>query len=122
MVFTDVQPGMSVNAVCVSYDSRMQFNEAAAAYIVRYHTRFMTEVEHRVGNHLVATIKARGRDDTAAQGKARISRFYSQYISDDPDVLRLARGGYRAFHLWPAQRIFEELGKEDADLLEYASP
>jgi hypothetical protein len=67
-------------------------------YIVRFHHHLMTDVEQRAQGHLVATLKATvGRSDAAAQEEARKSKGYSQRLSSDPEVLRLAREGYEAF-------------------------
>lgn len=86
----------------------MQFNHVVAAYIMKYHTDLLRDMERRTLNHLVAEIKGGRRNVIVGQEEERISAFHSQYISDDPDVLRLARDGYGAFYLRTAQRIFQE--------------
>ena len=96
--------------VFVGYYPWMQFNDMVAAYIMKYHTDLLTEVERRSLNHLVAEIKGRRRNGIVGQEQGRISAVHSQYISDDPDVLRLARDGYRAFYLQTARRIFQQHG------------
>ncbi len=90
----------------------MQFNNAVAAYIMRYHTKFMTEVERRTWARLVAEIKQHGRDQILGRTEERTSGFYAEYFSDHPEVLRLASGGLRAFNLRTAQRIFQQHAAE----------
>ena len=86
----------------------MQFNDAVAAYIMNYQSDFLTELERRAFNHLVAQFKEVNRFELVGQEEGRSSRFYSQHISDDPSVLHLASDGHRAFYLRTAERIFRE--------------
>jgi len=81
-----------------------------AAYIIRYHSGFMTRQEHLALSHLVATMKAtHGRSDAAAQLQARSGfRHARDWFSDDPEVLTLANDGYKPFVTRIAERIFEQ--------------
>jgi hypothetical protein len=56
--------------------------------------------------HLVRTLKAvDGRSDVAAQEEARGSvRHLREWLSDDPEVLQLARPGYEAFVVRTGER------------------
>jgi hypothetical protein len=75
-------------------------------YVMRYYSHFMTLPEHLAYRHLAGAMKAtRGRSDVRAQAEARESRGYSQLMSDDPDVLALAKDGYLAFAARAAERI-----------------
>jgi hypothetical protein len=89
----------------------MQFSDAVAVYIMRYHTEFLTEMERRTLRHIVAVHKQHYLDEIV-KGEGRTSKFYSEYISDDPEVLRLANDGYGAFNLKTAQRIFQQHSEE----------
>src|SRR5450432_1087642 len=53
--------------VFVGYYPWMQFNDMVAAYIMKYHTDLLTEVERRSLNHLVAEIKGRRRNGIVGQ-------------------------------------------------------
>jgi hypothetical protein len=87
-----------------------------AHHAVRYYGNFMTERERLANRHLSMTAKqTQGRSDLAAQAdaKQRLAdldartspqpkehkqrRLLSEWLSDDPDVLYLARDGYEAF-------------------------
>jgi hypothetical protein len=89
----------------------MEFNREVAHYIIRFHRHLMRDSERRAQSHLFGTLKATlGRSDASAQEEARKSRAFSQWLSDDPDVLRLVRDGYEAFEARTAKRILEECG------------
>ena len=83
------------------------------AYYVRYHPNFMTDVESRANSHLMSTLKATmGRDDAAAQREAMQHRVYYRGLSEDPEVLELAREGMQAFRGQTAARILRDHSKE----------
>lgn len=86
----------------------MQFNDVVAAYIMNYHSDRLTDVEGRTLNHLVAEIKGVRRNVIIGSEGGPMSLLHPQYISDDSEVLHLAREGYNAFYLRTAQRIFQQ--------------
>ena len=87
----------------------MELNRDAACYIVRYYGRLMTKEERSAYDHLLATMKAtEGRSDAAAQEQAKLSRIFSESLSNDPEVLRLAHDGCESFIWRTAARILRE--------------
>lgn len=92
----------------------MQFNRVVAAYIMKYYTELLTEVERRTLNHLAAEIKGDSRNVIVRQEEGRVSELSSQPISDDLEVSRLARDEFSDVYLQAAQRIFQQhAGKID---------
>ena len=86
-----------------------------AYYVVRYYPQFMTDVERRANSHLAGTLKATlGRDDTAAQREAMQDRLYRRWMSEDPAVLELTKGGMQAFRERTAARILTDHSTEVA--------
>jgi hypothetical protein len=81
-----------------------------ADYVVRYYSAFMTSQEHLAQRHLLATFKiTHGRTDDFAQGEAsESSKPIRDLVSTDPEVKRLAAGGWDAFALRTAERIYRE--------------
>jgi len=107
----------------------MELSPEVARYVVNFHWDLMSVEERLALLHLVATIKATGRSDLAAQGEARKSwsdldaairretrneeRITPlRYLSDDPSVLELAADGFEAFELRTAARILRERAAE----------
>jgi hypothetical protein len=89
----------------------MELNRELANYIVRFHNHLMTSAERLAQRHLFITMKATlGPSDVSAQEETRNDRYFSQHLSDDPEALRLASGGYEAFEAQTAKRILEECG------------
>jgi len=85
--------------------------EEHAIYAFVYYGRLMTEHEKLAKSHLIATAKTTlGRTDPAAQAEAKGSNMdhLRRFLSDDPNVLALARDGYQAFVLHTGQRILHE--------------
>lgn len=82
-------------------------------YVLRYYSHLMTEQEKLANRHLFGTMKAtQGRSDVEAQNRAK-ERFdnvehFRKLLSDDPDVLFLAREGHEAFALWAGRRILAD--------------
>jgi hypothetical protein len=100
---------------------------AEARHAVTYYGHFMTDLERLANRHLSMTIKqTRGRSDLAAQAEAKHRladldartssqpkeheqrRLLSEWLSDDPDVLFLAREGFDAFVRQTGRRILED--------------
>jgi hypothetical protein len=74
----------------------MDINEAK--YVFAYYGHLMTEQERRANRHLAGTMKATRRSDAAAQAEAKdapVERF-RELLSDDPQILFLARDGFGA--------------------------
>jgi hypothetical protein len=91
----------------------MELTPEAAHYVIGFYGSLMTDVERRAQRHLSATMKATlGRSDVAAQKDAQRSRIHSKFLSEDPNVLRLAADGYEAFAQRTAARILQECGAE----------
>jgi len=90
----------------------MDSNEAR--YVFVYHRHLMTEQEWRAYRHLHGTMKATGRSDAAAQEEAKgtPAPWFREQLSDDPQVLFLARDGFEAFMERTAQRIRDEHGDD----------
>ena len=91
----------------------MELSPEVARYVVNFHWDLMSVEERLALRHLVATIKATGRSDLAAQGEARKSWSHLdaairretrneecitplRYLSDDPSVMELAADGFEA--------------------------
>ena len=53
----------------------MQFNDAVAAYIMNYQSDFLTELERRAFNHLVAQFKEVKRFELVGQEEGRLQGF-----------------------------------------------
>ena len=91
----------------------MEFNPQLADYVVRYNADLMTEAELKAQRHLFATMKAtRGRSDEIAQHEAQKDKFLSRMLSTEPNVLSLAKDGYRQFQLTTAARILRDSADE----------
>jgi len=78
-----------------------------AKYVFHNYGRLMTPKEARAFSHIGGTMKATmGRSDLAAQEEVKGgSTYFRRWLSDDPEVLLLARDGYDAFVLQTGQRI-----------------
>ena len=86
----------------------MDINEAK--YIFAYYGRLMTEHERWAYRHLAGTMKASRRSDASAQAEAKdapVERF-RELLSDDPQILFLARDGFGPFVERTGQRILNE--------------
>jgi hypothetical protein len=69
----------------------------------------MTVQERAAYNHLAGTMKATlGRSDNAAQEEARRDTVFSRWLSDDPEVMMMARDGYEPFLERTAARILSQ--------------
>jgi hypothetical protein len=81
-----------------------------AVYAFCYCGHFMTAKELLAEQHLVGVLKAsNGRADQAAELELNRVPFYlRKMLSDDPQVLMLAREGYKLFILRTGQRILNE--------------
>jgi hypothetical protein len=92
----------------------MELNRELIDYILRYHRHLMTDIERQAEIHLVITLKRTlGRTDVAAQEEARKSMLDDPSgLSDDRDVLLLAKDGYEAFQTRTAKRILQEYGEQ----------
>jgi hypothetical protein len=81
-----------------------------AWYVFKYYGQLMNGRERMANRHLMRTFKAvEGRSDLAAQEEARGRvRHLREWLSDDPEVLQLARDGYEAFAVHTGKRILHE--------------
>jgi hypothetical protein len=89
-----------------------------AWYAFCFYSHLMTKQERLAYAHLVGTIKATGgRSDADAQEEVRSTSrraslahasFRYEWLSDDPEVLRLAKDGYKAFAVSTGERIFRD--------------
>ena len=81
-----------------------------AHYIVRHYDAFMTSQERLAQRHLLATSKITfGRTDNSAQEEAgESSKPIRELLSTDPGVKQLASGGWDAFALRTAERIYRK--------------
>jgi len=80
-----------------------------ARYVFNFYRQLMSEQERLAYAHLVGTLKAVGGDDVAAQQKAKgYASHLREWLSDDPEVLRLAKDGYKAFVVRTGERIFHD--------------
>ena len=82
-----------------------------ARYVVAYYGHLMMAQEMSAYRHLVTTMKStRGGSDSAAQERARgtLDPLRSKWLSNDPQVLALARDGYDIFTARTAERILRE--------------
>jgi hypothetical protein len=83
-------------------------------YVFTFYRHLMSERERLAYSHLVGTMKlSHGRSDAKAQEEARAGKrppygLASQWLSDDSEVLRLARDGYEAFVESTGERIFRD--------------
>ena len=88
-------------------------NLELAYYVVKYYEKLMSDVERRANSHLLGTMKATmGRDDAAAQREAMQKPHYSKWLTEDPEVLKLASDGLQKFRVRTAARILEDHGEE----------
>lgn len=84
----------------------MVLSPQAAYYVVRFYSYLMTDVELKAQRHLFAAMKAtKGRSDVGAQRKAQEHKIYSRLVSDEKDVLSLAKDGYEEFEARTAARL-----------------
>ena len=85
-------------------------DELLVRYVIQHHySSLMNEAERRAYSHLGATMKATyGRSDVPAQEEARHHKLHRRWISDDPQVLELARDGFQLFAERTAKRILAE--------------
>jgi hypothetical protein len=91
----------------------MELNAQVAGYVICFYGHFMTDVEWKALNHLIATRKAtHGRSDEAAQREAQKHIVYSRALSSEPNVLELARNGHQEFELRTAARILRDFGNK----------
>ena len=81
-----------------------------AKYVFHNYGHLMTPKEKLAFSHLGGTMKATmGRSDPAAQDEVKAgSTHLRRWLSDDPEVLLLARDGYDAFVLRTGQRILRD--------------
>ncbi len=79
-----------------------------AWYVFRYYDHLMTKHEHLAHKHLVGTVKAtHGRSDVNAQAQTAGGPTHLRgMLSNEPEVLNLARNGYESFVMRTAERIF----------------
>jgi hypothetical protein len=86
----------------------MDINEAK--YVFAYYSHLMTEQERWAYRHLAGTMKATRRSDAAAQAEAKGTpvRWFRELLSDDPQILFLARNGFGPFVEHTGQRILNE--------------
>ena len=79
-------------------------------YVFRHYGFLMTTNEKWAHKHLAGTLKATlGRSDAAAQADVKSGTTqFRKLLSDDPNVLDLARNGYDAFVLSTGRRILQE--------------
>jgi hypothetical protein len=90
-----------------------------ASYVIGYYGRFLYEQEQLAYRHLIGTAKVtRGRSEGAAQAEARNAKPHlRKLLSDDPEILLLARDGLEAFVERTATRILAK--QASAILLNY---
>lgn len=83
-------------------------------YVIRYFRHLMSADETSAYRHLLTTMKAMGmgRTDAQAQEQAKGKKLLAKWLSDDPNVLSLARDGYDAFMERTATRILTEQGNK----------
>jgi len=81
-----------------------------ASYVFRSYGHLMSERERVALRHIGATMKATlGRSDEIAQQEVkRSTNHLRKLLSDDPQVLDLARDGYDEFALRAGQRILNQ--------------
>jgi hypothetical protein len=81
-----------------------------ARYAFQNYGHLMTPKEQLAFRHLGGTMKATlGRSDHAAQEEVKSgSTYFRKWLSDDPEVLHLARDGYEAFVLRAGHRILTD--------------
>ena len=81
-------------------------------YVMLYYSHFMTVPEHLAYRHLAGAMKANhGRSDILAQVEAKKDIVHSRLLSEDPEVLALARNGCPAFAEKTAERILTQHGR-----------
>jgi hypothetical protein len=94
-------------------------NVDEAKHVFHNYGHLMTPKEKLAFSHLGGTMKATmGRGDPAAQDEVKAgSTHLRRLLSEDPEVLLLARDGYDAFVLRTGQRIL--LDDRDRIVLNY---
>ena len=89
----------------------MALSPQIAHYVVCFHDHLLSDVERKARRNLFFAIKAtRGRSDKGAQREARGHKIYSRMLSDEEDVLRLAKDGYEEFVKRTAARLLRDFG------------
>lgn len=83
---------------------------AEAEYVFCNYFHLMTRREAQAYRHIASTMKATmGRSDPSAQEEVKAGpTHFSRWLSDDPEVLLLARDGMDAFVLRTGQRILRD--------------
>jgi hypothetical protein len=112
---TSEMPDFIVQSLRVSFDNK----DNGFKYVFHSYGHLMTERERLAFGHIGGTMKATlGRSDVNAQQEAKNSASYLRaHLTDDPEVLALARDGYDAFVLRTGRRILNE--NRDAVFLNY---
>ena len=88
----------------------MEASWQLACYIVRYHHDLLIEKERLACRHLLATAKSmQGRSDEAAQLEALKTKLhFRDLLSNEPEILELARGGSESFVMAVGRRLYAE--------------
>src|SRR5664279_1584909 len=90
-----------------------QVDNDTANYIIAYFPNLMTRAENHAWGRLICTMKAtKGRDDFAAQEATLLNPHWAKHMSNDDEVVRLARQGCRHFLTVAAARILAERSSE----------
>jgi len=95
----------------LNYEKKLsnRMTEEVAKYIFANYGESMTTKESLAFRHLAGALKAtHGKSDLEAQEVARRHRVYSKLVSDDKEVLLLARDGYPAFVQTTSERIYRD--------------
>jgi hypothetical protein len=81
-------------------------------YVFHHFSHLMNADEKKAYSHLAGTMKSTlGRSDVSAQEEVKAGGgIHSRWLSDNPDVLRLASGGFEEFREKTAKRILAEHG------------
>jgi len=114
----EMQPTMRTCPGCGITDSLIgglrsiavpELSGEVAYYVVSYYWYLMNDTERKAQRHLRGAMKATlGSSDDAAQREAKNHRVYFRMLSDDPDVLLLAKDGYGEFSLRTTARILRD--------------
>ena len=77
----------------------MELDPQVADYVVNFHAHLMTETERKAQRHLFATMKATmGRSDETAQREVQNHKMRSRMLSNEPNVLSLAKEVISSFN------------------------
>lgn len=89
--------------------ARPRVDDDIARYIITYFPNPMNYAEKNAWTRLISTMKAtKGKDNVAAQEATLLNSYWSKGLSNEDEVVRLARHGWWHFTRVAAARVLSE--------------